>query len=286
MANGQIAPQIIFYNGPAANDYTAARWSFYDNGWTPTFDVNGVDSIVGWTPSTVQAAIDEQLLEPSVLSIDVNMVGNASGGLAFYSVTAEGPLPVQNSDVLLFSAILESHDIAPSSYGVYAGQELMWEPRVCPVPAAGVQLDFTGPYPQTLNFEYPYTLDPTTMTFQNLDVIAYAQVSDSPHTVLNASFTDLPDTSEGVFDDGTAPGVGPAVLEIGPNPTAGALNIYSALPMGDTGTISVFDLGGRVVTRFDAGGSVAADLDTPGVYFVRMQTSSGQILTRSCTVLR
>jgi hypothetical protein len=285
LSTGDIAPQIIFYNGPASDAYTQARWSFYGNGWTPTFDVDGVDSLVGWTPSTVQSAINTRLTVPCYLGISVNCVGNASGGTASYSVTAEQSLAAYG-ELRLYSAIVEDHDIATSGYGVYAGQELMWEPRAWPPAPTGTVLDFTGPYPQTLSFSYPYTLDPTSMTFSNLNVITYVQQTADPHEVMNASFVDLPDTNTGIGDSGTSPVVGSASLSIGPNPTSGVLNVYSMLPDGNSGNVSIFDINGRIVAGFAAGGATTTTLDTPGTYFVRMETSSGEILTRSCVVLR
>jgi hypothetical protein len=285
LATNDLAPSIYFLNGPASNAYNSARWAIYNSGYTPTFEIDGLNELVGWTPATILGWINARLATPSYLSISQYFVGNASGGTVTYTLTAEQALG-STGEIKLWSAILEDHDIASSGYGLYAGLELMWEPRAWPCGSSGQVVTFTGPYPQTITVNKTYTLDPVTMTFSNLNAIAFVQQSTGNNQIFNASFIDLPDTNTGVYEEGTAPVIEMADLEIGPNPTSGTLNIYSLLPTGTSGNVSIFDLNGRIVDEFSAGGAVTTTIDTPGVYFVRMETSSGEILTRSCTVLR
>jgi hypothetical protein len=284
LASGDIAPQIIWANGPAFTAYSTSRDGLYGWSATPTFQINGAQQVLGWTQSSVVSAINSELALPCYLTIGASYVGNASGGTVTYTLTASQDLV--DTQMAFWAAIVEDHDIATSDYGVYSGQELMWEPRAFPVGTSGQTVTFTGPYPQTITINGSYTLTPSTMTFNNLMCVAYLQKSTADHRVLNASFVDLPDTNTGVGDVSGSPVIGQATLSIGPNPTTGTLNIYSIVPTGSTGTISIYDINGRIVDNFSAGSAMVTTLDTPGVYFVRMQTSSGEILTRSCTVLR
>ena len=276
---------VDWYNGPGATGWGTTRMSLY--GWTatPTFQINGSYQQLGWSQSSVQNYINTALALPCYLTIGSSYSGNAFGGTVTYTLTAEQDLGT-TGQLKFWSAIEEDHDIATSGYGVYSGQELMWEPRAFPCGLTGQVVSFTGPYPQTITLTGSYTLDPTTMTFDNLNCVALLQMTTGDRRVLNASFMDLPDSNTGIGDAGTAPVGSPASLIVGPNPTSGAINIYTLLPTGTTGTVSVFDLDGRIVESFAAGGALNTTIETPGVYFVRLQTSSGEVQTRSCTVLR
>jgi hypothetical protein len=285
LASGDIAPTICFNNGPAYNPYNAARWTFYNPGYYPTFEIDGSTEYVGFSIPTIQGYINSRLAVPCHLAISQSFIGNASGGTVTYTLTAEQSLG-STGELKLWSAIVEDHEIASSGYGYYEGQELMWEPRAWPCGATGQVVAFTGPYPQTLTVTKTYALDPVEHVFDNLDGVAFVQMSTGTNEVLNASFVDLPDTNTGIYEDGTAPVVGAASLSVGPNPASGDLGIYSLLPSGVSGSITIFDLNGRIVDEFSAGGAVTTTMHNPGVYLVRMETSSGEVLARSCTVLR
>ena len=71
LATDDIAPQIIFYNGPAANAYTSARYSLYPVTATPTFKIDGLYTQIGWNQSNCQNYINSRLATPSYLSIAV-----------------------------------------------------------------------------------------------------------------------------------------------------------------------------------------------------------------------
>jgi len=186
----------------------------------------------------------------------------------------------------IWSAVVESHDIANSSYGVYNGQELMWEPRAWPLGSTGTAINFTGPFPQTVYAMGTYTLDPSVHSFDNLEVVTYVQTGTGTKEVLNASFIDLPDTATGTYEGSFTPVSGHARLFAGPNPCDGQFTVTSALPQGQTGTVSVYDLGGRMVQSFAAGGSINAVIEETGLYFVRLVTSSGLVENRQIAVVR
>ncbi len=284
VANGDVAPQIIFYNGPGACAYNTARDALYNWGYTPTFQVDGVSQQIGWSQSVVQGFINTRLAVPSYVDIDVNMVGNASGGTAYYTVTIE-QAPGVTGEVKIWSAILESHEIASSSYGVYAGQELMWEPRAWPMGSSGTAISITGPYPQTINVSGAYTLNPTAHTFNNLDVITYVQASTGNHEVLNAHFVDLPDTATGVEGPSGAE-IGAMSVDAWPNPSSGSVSIGTVIPGGTSGTVRIYDILGRVVRELDAPGVSTVDMAEPGVYFARLETSTGTAASARFTIVR
>jgi hypothetical protein len=220
---------------------------------------------------------------PSYVDIDVNMVGNASGGLAYVSVTAEQDLGA-SEQMKVWTIICEDHEIAGSPWGLYSGMEMMWIPVAWPLTAQGNVVTFTGPYPQTVSFVGSYTLNPTSNPFSNLNVVSFVQ-GTSTRQVFNASYMDLPDTATGIEDMGGA-AIGSTNLAVWPNPCDGFLSIGAALPENMTGTVTVFSLAGRTVTSFDAAAVTPVTIDEPGIYFVRLETSNGDVLSERFTVVR
>lgn len=290
MANGylstnDLAPQILFYNGPGATAYTTARDALYNWSATPTFQIDGVSQQLGWSQANVQNYINARLAVPSYVSIASNVVGNASGGTVYYAITVEQD-PGVTGPFKIWSAVLESHEIGGSAYGVYSGQELMWEPRAFPMGTSGTVIDITGPYPQTINLAGTYTLDPVADTFNNLDLITYVQASTGAHEVLNAAFADMPDTATGIESPGGALIDAPSSIMAWPNPCEGHLSIGAVLPDGVTGTVTVFDLAGRAVMSFDASGVSSIELAEAGVYLARLETTAGEAVTTRFTVIR
>ena len=283
LANDEIAPMIIFANGPAGNVFNSGRDALYNWGYTPTFQTDGIYQRIGWSQSIVQGHINNRLAVPCYLDISVDIVGNASGGTATYTLIAEQDLGV--SPLKLYSAIVESGDIASSAYGYYAGQVMAWEPRAWPAGASGTSVSFTGPYPQTIIIEKPYTLDPSQHSFDNLDVVSFVQLTTGNHEVMNAHFMDLPDTPTGVYE-GSTESISSVSIGISSNPSNGYFNISTVVPTGVTGTITIYNLCGRIVEEFEADGITPVILEETGVYFIHLVTSTGETLTERCTVIR
>jgi len=218
------------------------------------------------------------------VSIEVNCVGNESGGTAYISVTAEQDL---DTGVKLWSAILEDHEIATSAWGGYNGQEMMWIPVVAPTPTAGTVLNFTGPYPQTIDVQGTYTLTPASHPFANLNfaVIVQGYQSNVQKEVFNAYFNTLSYAS-GVSGDEAAMVSENALLGAWPNPSNGMFSVSSVIPQGATGTVEVFDITGRSVETFSAGSVQSVSIEEAGIYFIRLTTSSGEVLNRQVAVVR
>jgi len=279
VASGEVAPLYLFYNGPGASTFSSARFTYYGVTGTPTVKFDGTTA--GYNPTTYATSIANRLAVPSYVDIDVNMVGDATGGTAYVSVTAEQDLGV-SGQIKVWTVICEDHEMATSAWGGYNGQEMMWIPVSFPLTAQGNVISFTGPYPQTVSVAGSYTLNPATHIFDNLNVVTFVQAT-STREVFNASYMDLPDTATGIEDES---GLGTTDLAVWPNPSNGALSIGAALPESMTGTVTVFSIAGRTITRFDASPVTPISIDEPGIYFVRMETSDGQVLSERFTVVR
>ncbi len=281
IAAGDISPMILFYNGPASNPFNAARHSFYGWGYTPTFQIDGVFQRIGWNQSIVQNYINTRVATPSYLDITVTLEGDETGGTATYTLTAQQDLGA--SSLKLYSAIVESGDVAGSGYGYYQGQTMAWEPRAWPCGSNGYPISFTGPYPQELVVVRTYTLDPVQHTYENLDAVTFVQTSSGNKEVMNTSFDHLDQTGVG---DSPDLNLSDLTLTIGPNPTSGYLSISSIIPAGTAGTIRVFDLQGRIIDEFAAGGLSSTSPVETGLYFVRLETSTGEVIIERFTVIR
>lgn len=279
-----MAPLYIFYNGPYANSFNSGRFSFYGVTATPTVKIDGLAA--GYNPAQYPSAIANRLAVPSYLSFDVNMVGDANGGTGYYSITAEQDLGV-SGQIKVWSVVIQDNFIAAGTgWGGYTGQEMMWMPVAWPLGTAGQVISFAGPYPQTVNVMGTYTLNPTLHIFNNLRVVTWVQTAAGTKEVLNANYMDLPDTATGVYEDTFTPVEGSAQLYVAPNPASGPFTVTSVVPQGQSGTVSIYDISGRMVQSFPAGGSSSAAIQETGLYFVRLVTSSGLVENRQVAVVR
>ena len=245
--------------------------------------IDGISS--SSSPAGYATAINTRLAVPAYIDFDINYVGDASGGMAYISITAEQE-PAQTYPIKVYSVILEDHEIATSAWGGYSGQEMMWIPVAYPLGSQGEYLNFTGPYPQTLSVAGSYTLNPSTHPFGNLNVATFVQYTSGTREVLNANFMDLPDTATGIYGDETGFTPATAVLTVGPNPSNGCLSINCLLPAEETGTVQVFDIAGRVVESFPADEATSTVIEESGVYFVQLITSGGEMIKRQLTIIR
>lgn len=250
-------------------------------GYTPCVSIDGYPA--SSSPSSFAAAINSRLAVPSYVSIDIDCVGDATGGIAYISVTAEQDL---DTGVKLYCAILEDHEIATSAWGGYNGQEMMWIPVVAPTPTAGTILNFTGPYPQTINVQGSYTLNPAIHPYDNLNIAAIVQgyQSNSEKEVFNGYFAQV--ASTGIAGDESGFNNGGALLGAWPNPSTGEFSISSFVPQGSTGSVEIFDIAGRSIEEFIAGSVENMSIEESGLYFIRLTTSTGEVVRRQVAVLR
>jgi hypothetical protein len=281
--SGDVAPLYMFYNGPASNSFNSGRFSFYGVSSTPTVKFDG--QAYGWSPNGYPGSIADRLAEPCHLGIVADPIGNASGGTAYFTFTAEEDLN-PSGPLRAYAVIVEDHDIAGNSWGGYTGQEMMWLPVSFPLGTGGTVIEFSGGYPDTVYAEGSYDLKPTEHTFDNLRLVTWVQETSGSREVMNAHYMDMPDSPTGVYDTPWGDGASQAGLVVGPNPGTGTLSISAILPEGVCGSVGIYDMQGRLVESLPAGIQTSAEIEEPGVYFVRLSTSSGEVVTRQCTVLR
>ena len=271
----------MFLNGPAVCSYNFVRWNLYSATYTPTVKMDGLAA--NYNPDSYDSTIANRLAQPAYIDFDINFVGDSLGGTAYYSITAEQE-PALSGPIKAWSVIMEDHEIGTSAWGGYYNQELMWLPVAFPLGTQGYTLDFTGPYPQTISFIGTYTLDPLQHPIDNLNVTTFVQYTTGTKEVLNANFMDLPDPATGVSGDEDTPLS--AELTVGPNPSNGFLSIGAVLPGEESGSITIYDIAGRITGSFTAEESVDTFIEESGVYFVRLTTESGETLQRQLTVIR
>lgn len=275
--SGDMAPLTLFYNGPAHWNFSNLMSSYYGTGYTPSFFCDGVWENIGWNQSASQNAINNRLNVPSSLDINVSVGGDANSGVVYYNITAEEDLQAGGM-VRLISVLFENDVYANSSWGVYNGKTLNWIPRIAPLGVTGVALDFTGPYPQTLTALGEYTID-SGWEFSNMGIITFV-MDYSNKEIFNAYYEDDLNTIMGIESGPAAPG-----MTVGPNPSTGNFSVICSLPEGQSGTIEVFDVTGRMVgeaSAFDADFSV----EEAGLYLVRLTTGEGISVTESVAVIR
>ncbi|GEM_PF-252778 len=280
VANGEMAPFTWFLSGPASSGFSSHLWNAYwSTGYVPTFVADGVFASAGWSQGVWTNHVDNRLAVPAYLTIDAAMVGDASGGTVTYTITAEQDL---GSSLKLYSAIVQSGQVAGSAYGTFNGITLHHVPVAMPCGNTGTAIEFTGPYPQTIQVVKPYTLDPLQHIFNNLELASFV-LDTSLKESMNAAFMDVPDTNTGIsFSNNVYSGV----LTAWPNPSTGAFSISSSVPQGTTGTVEIFDIAGRSIDQFNAGTVQNMSIEEPGIYFIRLATSTGEVVRRQVAVIK
>lgn len=272
-----MAPLMTFYNGPGSSQFGNIVISYYGTGYTPSFFADGVWDDIGWNQNACESAIDSRLAVPAKVEIDITTGGNADSGVVYYNIIAEEDLQ-PGSLIRMMSAIVESDITADYTWGNYNGQTVHWIPRMAPIGNPGVTLDFQGPYPETLTVQGEYTIDPD-WDYENMGIVAFVFDYDGKE-VYNAFYAD---------DLGSILGVeGPdPVLDmtVGPNPSAGTFSVSCELPTGVSGGLEVFDLTGRMLFESETP-NTSFSVEESGVYFVRLTTSGGSVVTRSVAVAR
>ncbi|MCK5132973.1 MAG: T9SS type A sorting domain-containing protein [Candidatus Sabulitectum sp.] len=118
-----------------------------------------------------------------------------------------------------------------------------------------------------------------------LDLVSFV-LNTGTEEAMNAAFMDVPDTNTTGVASECEVAVFSGVLSAWPNPTTGAFAVSSFVPQGVTGTVEVFDITGRSVEQFNAGSVHNMSIERPGVYFIRLTTSSGEIVRRQIAVIR
>ncbi|MFO8183073.1 MAG: T9SS type A sorting domain-containing protein [Candidatus Aegiribacteria sp.] len=274
---GEMAPLIVFYNGPGATGFGNIMINYYGTGYTPSFFCDGVWQNIGWSQSACETAIDNRLAVPSYLDIEITVGGDENSGVVYYNIIAEQDLQ-SGSLIRLLSTLVESDFTANSTWGGYNGQTMYWIPRMAPLGNAGITLEFEGPYPDTISVQGEYTIDPG-WNFDNMGIVAFV-MEYSTKEVYNAFYADDLGSIMGMEEAETERG-----MTVGPNPSSGFFSATCSLPEGVSGTVEVFDLSGRKILSAPAA-DAQFSIDESGLYFVRLTTSDGTAVTRSIAVTR
>lgn len=234
-----------------------------------------------YTPSTYPAAIANRLAVPCHVAITTEFAGDSTGGTGTFFITAEEDLGTSGT-IKVWSVLIQDSVMATGSgWGGYTGKELMWLPVAWPLGTAGQVVSFTGPYPQTVELSGNYTLNPARHFLEDMRVVTWVQFATGTKQVLNANYRLLADP-QGI----EGPASGTLALHAGPNPCDGRFTVTATLPEGQTGTVSVFDITGRMVESFQAGGAREVSVHDAGVYFVRLVTSGGDTASSRIAVVR
>ena len=164
---------------------------------------------------------------------------------------------------------------------------MMWIPVVAPTATSGTVLNFTGPYPQTIELQGNYTLNVSAHPYDNLNVAAIVQgyQSNSVKEVFNAFFAPIANVT-GIDDNESEMTNSTALLGAYPNPSTGSFSVSSMIPDGTTGIVEIFDIAGRSIEHFSAGAVQTMNIEETGVYFIRLTTSSGEVVRKQVAVVR
>jgi len=285
LAAGDLATMRVHVNWPASNDpiYLAnpteqnARKAVYGVSSVPTFKMDGI-----LTPSayTLQNAFNTRAAVPTYLDIHVVRNGDDQTGIIGVRLIAEQDLENQ-ANMRIFSVIVENN--VPGA-GYWSGSvfEQAFRDNLAAFPY-GELVEFTGPYPDTLYFEFDY--DITAWVNDELYLTTFVQqIGPSSKEVMNAHWAKFMDLVTGIGGDD--PAFAEPMLLTGPNPCNGAISVTPLLPDGVQGTLSVYDITGRILGSAPAGEQNSFDVDEAGIYFVRLVTDTGAHVTESVTVLR
>ncbi len=284
LAAGDLAVMRIHVSWPSAGDpiYTAnpseqnARKAIYGVSSVPTLKIDGV-----LTPNAygLENAFNTRAAVPTYLNIYVVRNGDNQTGTIGIRLIAEQDLQAQ-ANMRLFSVIVE--DNVPG-VGYWAGSVFLqaFRDNLTAYPY-GDLVTFEEPYPDTLYFEFDYDITAWVNDELHLTTLVQ-QLGPSTKEVMNSHYAKFMDLQTGIAEG--IP-VSEPILQVGPNPCSGSIVVQSQLPAGVEGTLSLFDLNGRMIDTATAGGVDTFGVDESGIYFVRLVTDTGVHVTEQVTVLR
>ncbi len=265
----------LFYNGPASWEFVDKMSTFYGTGYTPYFFCDGIFERQSWNRTECENAVESRLAVPAILDIEVFITGDSASGQVYYDITAEEDLQ-SVGQVRLFSVLFENDIYCTDQWSAFSGLTVDWIPRMSPVELDGVELQFTGPYPQTVSTIGTYSIEPE-WEYENMGIITFV-IDYSTKEVFNASYYSTM---------GEAMGTGEASetlsLRVGPNPSSGTFTAFCTIPSGISSTIDIFDVTGRKITSGTANDHFT--VQETGLYIVKLSTETGIMLTETVAVI-
>jgi hypothetical protein len=288
LADGDIAVIRVHVSWPSSGDpiYQAnpteqnARKSFYGVNAVPWIQFDGVIKATV-SGAGLESAFSNRIDQPTDLSIFVARNGDDQTGTVSVGLVAEDELATSAS-IRLFATIVE--DEVPGS-GYWAGDYFYQAFRDNLFGVAGPEVEFSGPYPDTVYFEADY--DITDWEADNLHLATFVQeYTSTDKEVINARYDTFMDLQTGIEGGWLLPES--PQMEVGPNPSSGLVTVTPLLPHGQSGTVSVYDLSGRQVASALALNGVpeSFSIAASGVYVVRLSTESGTSSSRTVAVIR
>jgi hypothetical protein len=272
----------VHVNWPSSSDpvYLAnpteqnARKTCYNVTSVPWTEFDGVIH-----SSNYLSSYNTRMAVPSYLDIAVCRNGSTSTGDVSIRLVAEQDLGL--TSLRLFTTLVQ--DDAPGA-GYWSGSSFPYAFRDNLFGVVGPTVVFSAPYPDTLFFETPYTLDPG-WTPANMYLITFVQqyATGLSREIANSRFDNFLGLPTGIED---SPAVGSRALAVYPNPSGGLFSIEATLPEGISGSVRVYDLAGRTVFEGDASQApLQISVAQPGIYLVRLVTDDGASLERSVAVV-
>lgn len=288
LAAGDLAVLRVHVNWPYSADpiYQAnpteqnARKSFYGVNAVPWLQFDGVIKAAG-SAGGMASAFNSRIAVPSSVDIFAARNGDDQTGTVSIGVVAEEELAT-TAAIRLFAVIVEDQ-VPGVSY--WAGSYFEQAYRENLFGLAPPLVEFTEPYPDTLYFEADY--DITAWVADNLHMAVFVQeYTSSDKEVLNARWYKFMDLETGIEE--TATSILSPQLSVGPNPSFGAVAVTPAMPDGAEGSVTIFDVSGRMVGEAPVQSGVEQNfnLTVPGIYIVRLATDSGGSATATVAVIR
>ncbi|PIE51570.1 hypothetical protein CSA37_11245 [Candidatus Fermentibacteria bacterium] len=287
LPNGNLAVIRTHVNWPTANDpiyvanptEQAVRKAQYGVSGVPYFKMDG---IVNCSASSLQSSFDSRVSVPAIIDIEVARNGDNTSGTMSIMVVAEED-PQWTVPMMLWPILVE--DNIPG-VGYWSGSVFEQAFRDNILGPYGEEINFSGPFPDTLYFDADYEID-SSWDPEELYLATFVQChyQQSQHEVENAHWAKFTELQTGI-EDGQWNGWTEPVLSVGPNPSAGTFSITASVPAGTQGTVQVFDISGRTVASGNAGDLNSVTVNEAGVYMVRLTDSNGISVTKSVAVVR
>lgn len=288
LAAGDLAVIRVHVSWPSGNDpiYLAnpteqnARKSFYGVNAVPWIQFDGVIK-ASTSGAGLNNAFNNRIDVSTNLSIFVARNGDDQTGTISVGLVAEDEIET-SVPIRLFATVVEGE---VPGVGYWSGDYFYQAFRDNLFGVAGPEVDFSGPYPDTVYFETEY--DITDWVADNLHLATFVQeYSSSDKEVINARYDKFMDLQTGIEGGWLMPQS--PQMAMGPNPSSGTISVTPMLPEGAAGTVAVYDVSGRRVASGRAVNGVPAsyNLGASGVYLVRLTTDSGAAVSRTVAVIR